>query len=92
MESKPIKSAVANNKRYNAIASSYAGYSAKKTKTVLTQNLVGALIKEIEPNARVGILNIIIESSNGFNMAKFGSVTLYIGKSTIIFGIRALYI
>ena len=78
--SKPLKSAVANNKRYNAISSSYAGYSSHKTTVGAKCKSTGVLIKEMEPNVGLGVLNVIIEQGKSFNTAKFGSVTLVTGE------------
>ncbi len=70
-----IKSAVAVSKRFNAIISSYGGNYSKSKIELEEEVEVGGKILAIEPNFRLGILNVLI-GGNGFDVKKFGSVTL----------------
>ncbi len=71
----PIKSAVASNKRYNAISSSYSESYAKPVEKAEGKAETYGVIIEIEPNARIGVLSVLV-NGKGFDIKKYGSVTL----------------
>ena len=71
----PIKSAVASNKRYNAISSSYPESYAKPVEKAEGKAETYGVIIEIEPNARIGVLSVLV-NGKGFDIKKYGSVTL----------------
>ena len=71
----PLKSAVASSKRYNEISSSYAGSYIKPIETKEREIDKSGVIIEIEPNARIGVLSVLV-SGKGFDSKKYGSVTI----------------
>lgn len=77
----PIKSHVASSKRYNEISSSYASSYTTKDKKTKVEVVLGALVVEVEPNARIGILSVIVDGK-GFDVKKFGTVTLVCGNDS----------